>query len=167
MALPQVIAPTPRDAAPALPGTWKLAAGRAVTLEPREAGVLKVAHGQMWVTQDGPHGGPANDLGDVVLGAGEQVPLREGQRLVIEAWNHHGAPAYFSWDPLPVSPEAPVPVAAAVVQPLADLRRAGTLAAGAIGRLVTGLARVGWHVVAGRARPTLEEQACCRHGVAG
>ncbi len=44
--------------APALPGTWKLAAGRAITLEPREAGILRVAHGQLWATFDGPHSGP-------------------------------------------------------------------------------------------------------------
>src|SRR5262245_50390417 len=50
--------------APALPGTWKLAAGRAITLQPLENGVLRVAHGVMWATADGPHDGPPNDQGD-------------------------------------------------------------------------------------------------------
>ena len=59
-------------AASALPGTWKLAAGRAITLEPREAGVVKVAHGQVWATYDGPHSGPSNDLGDHLVGVGSR-----------------------------------------------------------------------------------------------
>src|SRR5438128_760431 len=46
MQIPQVTALTPRCAEPALPGTWKLAAGRAITLEPRDPGLLKVAHGR-------------------------------------------------------------------------------------------------------------------------
>ena len=31
----------------ALPGTWKLGAGRAITLAPREDAVLRVAHGSL------------------------------------------------------------------------------------------------------------------------
>ena len=45
----------------ALAGAWKLANGRAMTLQPREAGVLRVARGGLWATGDGPHGGPLND----------------------------------------------------------------------------------------------------------
>src|SRR5215208_3052791 len=116
-------------AAATLPGTWKLAAGRAITLRPREPGILRVAHGQLWVTFDGPHKGPRNDLGDHVIGAGERLPLRAGQRLVVEAWND-GAPAYFSWDPLPVHSNAPR--LAAVAQPLADLRLACSFGADAV-----------------------------------
>jgi hypothetical protein len=156
------------SSAPALPGTWKLAAGRAITLEPREAGTLKVAHGQIWATYDGPHSGPLNDLGDHVVGVGEQLRLRRGQRMVVEAAN--GAyPAYFSWDPLPLP--APAPRMARLVQPLADLRLALALGAGAAGRLVAGLAGLAWDLVAGRGRETLadcarnaQSNACRAHG---
>jgi len=37
----------------ALPGTWKLGAGRAITLAPREDAILRVAHGALWVTFEG------------------------------------------------------------------------------------------------------------------
>jgi hypothetical protein len=141
-------------AAHALPGTWKLAAGRAITLRPRESGILRVAHGQLWVTFDGPHAGPRNDLGDHFIGVGEQLRLRAGQRLVAEAWNH-GAPAYFSWDPLPARSETPR--LAAVMQPLADLRLAWTFGADAVARLVTGVWGLAWHAVAGRGRDPMAE----------
>jgi hypothetical protein len=156
--------------ATALPGTWKLAPGRAITLEPREAGTLKVAHGQIWATYDGPHAGPRNDLGDHIVGVGGQLRLRAGQRMVVEAWNDR-APAYFSWDPLPVQVRAATPRLAAVLQPLADLRLALVFGAGAAGRLVAGLGGLAWELVAGRGRETLADcalnaqaRACRAHG---
>jgi len=131
------------SSAPALPGTWKLAARRAITLQPREAGLLRVAHGQLWVTFDGPHDGPRNDLGDHVIGVGEQLRLRAGQRLVVEAWDPRSA-SYFSWDPLPAGVRGAAPRFAGVVQPLADLRMAFMFGADAAGRLVAGLAALAW-----------------------
>ncbi len=163
MAMLQVNALTPRPAAPALPGTWKLVAGRAITLEPREAGVLKVAHGQLWATYDGPHFGRDNESGDHFVSVGEKVQLRAGQRLVVEAWNQ-GAPAYFSWDPLPVRDPVTRLNVAAVMQPLADLRLALVFGAGAVGRLVSGLGLIAWGLVADRRPELIEEQACHRHG---
>lgn len=154
----------------ALPGTWKLAAGRAITLQPREAGVLRVAHGRMWATYDGPHSGPLNDLGDHVIGTGGHLRLRAGQRLVVEAWDGQ-SPAYFSWDPLPVPARVSALRLARVVQPLSDLRLALVLGAGAAGRLVAGLAGLAWDLVAGRGRDGLadcafsaEARACRAHG---
>ena len=137
-------------AAPALPGTWKLGAGRAITFQPREDGVLRVAHGQVWATFDGPHCGALNDLGDHFVGAGGKLRLRAGQRLVIEPWKTQ-AGAYFSWDPLPLPARATAPRVAAVVQPLADLRLALALGAGATARLVKGLAGFAWELLSGRA----------------
>lgn len=155
--------------APALPGTWKLAARSALTLRPREAGILRVSHGQLWVTFDGPHAGPLNDRGDHVVAVGEQLRLRSGQRLVIEAWDA-AAPAYFSWDPLAARERSPAPRLAAVVQPVADLRLALALGAGAAGRLVAALAGLAWSLVAGRSRETLADRSfnapstACRAG---
>jgi hypothetical protein len=164
----QTLTQMQQSSSPALPGTWKLAVGRAITLEPREAGTLKVAHGQVWATYDGPHRGALNDLGDHIVGVGEQLRLRPGQRLVVEAANG-GQPAYFSWDPLPQPVAAPR--LARLVQPLADLRLALALGAGAAGRLVAGLAGLAWDLVAGRGRETLadcalnaQSRACRAHG---
>src|SRR5213595_3673535 len=139
MAMPQLTALTPRCAEPALPGTWKLAAGRAITLEPRDSGVLKVAHGRLWVTFEGPHHGRLNESGDHVMGVGEQLRLLPGQRIVVEPWNE-GGPAYFSWDPLPEVKTVRRMRLEEMVQPLADLRLALVFGGHAAARLVSGLA---------------------------
>jgi len=142
-----------------LPGTWKLGKGRAITLAPGEAGVLRVAHGCLWVTFEGPHAGPLNDQGDHVVGAGGQLRLRAGERVVIEAWDGK-APAYFSWDPVrAVAANPSRRFAGAVLQPLADLRLAVAMGAGALGRLVAGLAGLAADAVAGRERGALSDCA--------
>ncbi|MCM2252567.1 MAG: DUF2917 domain-containing protein [Ramlibacter sp.] len=142
-------------AAPPLSGTWQLPGGRAITLQPHESGLLRVACGRLWVTFDGPHTGPPNDLGDHFIGPGEPVRLLAGQRLVAEAWTD-GAPVRFSWDPLPMRDPAPI---TAVVQPLADLRLALVLGIGAAGRLVAGLFGVAREFVRRRGRGALDECA--------
>lgn len=155
-----------------LPGTWKLGKGRAITLAPGEAGVLRVAHGCLWATFEGPHQGPLNDRGDHVVEAGGQLRVRAGQRVVIEAWDAK-APAYFSWDPVPALAASPSRrFAGAVVQPLADLRLAVGLGVGALGRLAAGLAGLALDAVAGRERGAAlsdcafnaQSRACRAHG---
>ena len=144
--------------APALPGTWKLGSGRAITLEPSEDGAMRVAHGRIWATFDGPHRGASNDLGDYVVGAGERLWVRSGQRLVIQAWDKQ-APAYFSWDPQSVTQPVREPLSfAPVLQPLADLRLAFAIALRAGRRLVWGVARVIRDAVVPKPRNT------CPHG---
>jgi hypothetical protein len=139
--------------ATALPGTWKLARGRAVTLRPTSDGILRIAHGRVWATVDGPHGTGPGDSGDHVLEVGRSMYLRAGQRVVIEAWNRNGA-SYFAWDPVFAPALAPVPAPArlnlsGVVQPLADLRMAAGMALRALGRLASGVGRLAWQVVRG------------------
>jgi hypothetical protein len=129
---------------PALPGTWKLAKGRAITLQPRTNGILRIAHGRVWATVEGPHGGTPTDSGDHILEVGRSMWVRPGQKVVIEAWNGKGA-SYFSWDPVlqPAtvrSPRRRMDFAAAM-QPLADLRTALVLAGDALRRLVVVLCR--------------------------
>ncbi len=88
-----------QDAFP-LPRCWKLAPERAVTLDPTEAGILRIAQGRVWATLDGPHHGPANDWGDVVLHSGEQLKLMPGQHVVVEPFGDAvNEPVYFSWEP--------------------------------------------------------------------
>ena len=138
------------DSAPAtaLPGTWKLARGRAVTLRPTSDGVVRIAHGRVWATVDGPHGGTPDDAGDHILQVGRSMFVRAGQRVVLEAWNASGA-SYFAWDPVPDA----VTVArrrvdlSVVLQPLSDLRVAASLAVRAMGQLAGGFVRLGWALV--------------------
>lgn len=94
------------------PGTWKLRPGHAMTLSPREPGLLEVVYGEVWATFDGPHNGPPNNLGDHVVRAGERLWLAAGQNLVVESWRND-APAFFSWDPAQIAVAAPQTVAGA------------------------------------------------------
>jgi hypothetical protein len=160
---PQTFSQTQQSLSAALPGTWKLAGGRAITLRPREAGILRVAHGQIWATFDGPHGGPPTDLGDHVIGVGGELKVRAGQRLVVETWSAT-TPACFSWDPLPLPVLAAAPRLAPVLQPLADLRMALVFGAGAVGRLVAGVASVAWELASGAGR---KSSPCGAHGAMG
>lgn len=142
---------TAHQSAPGLPGTWKLVAGRAITLQPREAGKLRIAHGSIWATHDGPHQGALNDLGDVVLEAGQHLSLARGERLVIEAWGNK-APAYFSWDPVPQQQRVPIE-AVQLGQSLRDLRCALLLGARGTAGLVAALAGLAWGLVRARDNP--------------
>ena len=151
--------------ATALPGTWKLARGRAVTLRPVTDGILRIAHGRVWATVEGPHGHTPCDSGDHVLQAGRSMYVRAGQRVVIEAWNASGA-SYFAWDPVHATALAAAPRlnTAVVLQPLADLRMAMGLAGRALGQLGHGLVQLAWHATRGGARPG---SAARRPGLAG
>ncbi|MEJ5991504.1 DUF2917 domain-containing protein [Ramlibacter sp. PS3R-8] len=135
-----------------LPGTWKLARGRAVTLRPATDGILRVAHGRVWATTDGPHGGTPFDSGDHVLEVGRSMYVRAGQRVVIESWARQTA-SYFAWDPVFAAAPQPVqrrrPNPAVVLQPLADLRAAVGLGLRALGQLAGGLAHLAWDVARG------------------
>ena len=134
--------------ATALPGTWKLARGRAITLRPTSDGIVRIAHGRVWATLDGPHGLTPDEAGDHMLQVGRSMYVKAGQRVVLEAWNASGA-SYFAWDPLSKAAVAARRRlnAAVVLQPLADLRMAACIAVRAMGQLGAGLVRLGWGLV--------------------
>jgi Protein of unknown function (DUF2917) len=151
-------------------GSWKLARGRAVTLHDANGAVLRITHGRVWATVDGPHAGPANNRGDIVLEAGQRLTVPPGRRVVIEPWRTHTASdfrdssdssksgeatatreadaVYFSWDPAPAALPLQMDAAlqggsrlqCAVVYPLRDFGLALALAARALGRLAWGVA---------------------------
>jgi hypothetical protein len=141
--------------ATALPGSWKLARGRAITLQPTTDGIVRISHGQVWATVDGPHGCNPDDSGDHVLQVGRSMYVKAGQRVVMEAWNASGA-SYFAWDPVfaPAVTERPRLNPAVVLQPIADLRMAAAIALRAFGQLGAGLVRLAWELAhPGRAAP--------------
>ncbi|MDW5444215.1 DUF2917 domain-containing protein [Polaromonas sp. SM01] len=163
----------------AVAGCWKLGDGRALTLRPTESGVLRIAHGRVWITYNNAQQDDGVRGGDHFLGAGDDLKLLPGQVLVMESWGAaKESAAYFSWDPLPatvgitVSPATRrVLAVSGVAQPLRDLRVALGLATTASGRLVLGLAglagaalllvvpRSAIDLVADRARTTLAARA--------
>ena len=148
------------EAGSALPGCWKLEAGRAVTLRPRRSGVLRIAHGRVWVTMDGPHG-HADQSGDLFLVPGRGLVVQAGQRVVLESSGPERLEsAYFSWDPLSRLHGQAVAHAVrgaggwqtAVVHPLRDLGLALGQAGAAAGRLVTGVSGLAASLLPGRGR---------------
>lgn len=120
-----------------LAGCWQLAAGRALSLRLRSAGVLQITRGQAWVTLNERERGHGEDAGDHFLGPGQQLPVRAGRHLVIESLDR--APVHFVWLPAAALPRRAPRWPAEVVRPLADLARAGALAGRALLQLLLGL----------------------------
>ncbi len=102
--------------ASALAECWKLDAGHATTLQPRQPGVLRVTQGRIWATVDGPHAGHTSVLGDHILQVGDQFTLQPGQRMVVESLDA-ASPVYFVWEPLAQGRPARTPKHRAALQP--------------------------------------------------
>jgi len=93
-------------------------AGRAMTVQARESGVLRVGQGRLWVTFSRADRDRRALAGDHFLGMGESLRLSSGQTVVMESWPEAaGTPACVSWQ------------ADAPLRPLAGMRRALGLAA--------------------------------------
>jgi Protein of unknown function (DUF2917) len=74
---------------------WTLATGRTLRRSAPQARLLRVAHGQLWVTRDGSLRAPAEDL---MLQAGDSLALACGEAIVLEALGDSG----FEWlEPAP------------------------------------------------------------------
>ena len=142
------------------PECWKLVPDRALTLRADTAGVLRVSQGRVWVTADGPHQGPANDWGDVVLRSGEQLLLQPGRQVVVEAYGEAvNQAAFFSWEPSPprqgsrrTAVVASVPWGDALARPLLSRGRGGSDWLSALGSGLMRLGRVLSWLVPGRGR---------------
>jgi hypothetical protein len=150
-----IFGPAAIHAAPTPRGAFALQAGRAMTLSPKANAVLRITQGAAWVTLP-------SQPGDHFLRAGDSLRISARDRVVMQAWQVPATQSlYFDWDPVPMRVAVPKPVAAreswhraqagsaprpsycaAVLQPLADLRAALVLGAGAVGRLASGL--VAW-----------------------
>ena len=130
---------------PTLSGYCKLDKGGSVTLQAREASVLRITRGRVWLTFNPALKEPSARLGDHFLSRGESVSLAAEEAVVMESYGPGEAPsAYYSWEPVaasnPVAALTPTAWRAGVLQPLLDLRLALGLTAGALGRLARGLA---------------------------
>ena len=95
------------NASDSAPAVGRLASGRAISLCWRQAGVLRVVQGRVWLTFDSTQSGFLHNLGDYFLDAGETLAIGPGQRLVLESWERKGenpgdACACFEWVCLPV-----------------------------------------------------------------
>ena len=160
-------------------GCWHLAPGRALSLKPRESGVLRIAQGRVWLTG-------AASAQDQVLQAGDALPVVVGQHVVLEPWALPGAgdadaPVLFRWDhvaPQPHRHQARTRAARdwelGVVQPLQELGRAFAGAGRAVGaaavqvtaaagRLGAGLAGFALGRVMAVAAPG-EKEVCMKNG---
>lgn len=152
MSFPSLIESQVSLSAAPLAGFWQLPVGRALKLQPRQAGVLRIAQGRAWVTFDGPHAGHANALGDHVLLGGEQLAVAAGKELVIESLDPAVGPAMlFAWTPSPTAASASVvPTGAGLAQPLRDLWQTLRMGAAALARLFVGLFDHGQRLLTGR-----------------
>ncbi len=164
-------------------GSFTLHAGRAIALLPHAAAVLRISQGTAWVTLPSQPGDHFLSAGDTLrVKAGDKVVMEPWHKAASPA--PATETLYFDWDPVPLQvaksitapkaaqqavalrgswyrlPVQPAPRAsycAAVLAPLADLRAAVALGAGAAARLTVGLATWGlgaaWRaVLAGVAR---------------
>ena len=128
-------------------GMWAMEPQEVLSLFPRAPALVRVTHGRIWATLNGPHSGPANAWGDVLLESGQVLQVPAGQRLVLESLAGRGeAAACFDW--LPASTLSPWQQA--VGQPLAELRQSLGGATRAAGHLVQGLGRLAWRGATGR-----------------
>lgn len=117
----------------------RLAKGRAVTLRPRVAGILRVPNGRAWATLDVVHGSPLDDAGDHFVAPGHDLHLRAGQRVVLEAWPRSGADSITLFYEPDACPQLSSQWQAAVVEPLRELGHGLALCGYALAQLVRGL----------------------------
>lgn len=150
-------------------GSFALQSGRAMALKPSAAAVLRISQGTAWVTLPSQPGDHFLQAGDTLrIFAGDRVVMEPWHRP--SSPTPANETLYFDWDPVPLHisqassaphaaqqavalrgswhrlPAQPGPRAsycAAVLAPLADLRAALALGAGAAARLTVGLATWG------------------------
>ena len=161
----------PLKAHDALPGCWSLMPGTALSLLPREAGVLHIASGRVWATVDGPHTGHANESGDYFLQAGQMLAVHGGQHLVLERWDAvPESPVNFDWAFSAVDKGVPATHwQVTVMRPAHDLGRAVLLVGQALRQLLMGLAHYGGSLIAlgGPARWVQDTKGCARSSMKG
>ncbi len=129
----------------------QLAKGRAVTLRPKVAGILRVPHGRAWATLDVPPSSPFNPE-DHFVAPGHDLHVRAGQRVVLEAWPRAGAESItLVYEPL-AKPQRTSQWQAAVMEPVRELGHGLALSGYALARLALGLVGYAEYLLPGRWR---------------
>lgn len=143
------LAPSRRQAI----GTWRLHPGHATSLRPKQAAVLRIFCGLVWVTQ-GQHAGLTPDsAGDRFLGPGDVLLVPAGTRLVMEPMAERGetAPVHFDWSDASAL-AGPSRFDREVLSPSRELGAALGQAVTATARVLRGLLGYSEFLVAGRGR---------------
>lgn len=132
----------------------QLAKGRAVTLRPKLAGILRVPHGRVWATLDKVRGSSLDDFGDHFVAPDHDLHVRAGQRVVLEAWPRSGADS-ITLVYEPISSTRPQRISqwqAAVMEPVRELGHGLALSGYALARLAMGLVGYAEYLLPGRRR---------------
>ncbi len=134
-------------------GTWRLHPGHAMSLRPKQAAVLRIFCGQVWVTLGEPVGATPDQAGDHFLSPGDVLVVPAGVALVMEPVVERGdtAPVHFDWSDAPVA-ASPGRFAREVLAPSKEACAALVHAAVAIARALRGLLGYSEFLVAGRGR---------------
>jgi hypothetical protein len=117
--------------------------GKALTLRPRRASLLRIDSGRVWAPASGPHRVLGRESGDRFLAPGDALRVPAGTRLVLEALTDTSdpQPAHFHWSEAVVPSRSEV-FARQVLAPARELRRSTAHTLVALRRLVHGL--IGW-----------------------
>lgn len=134
-------------------GSWRLHPGQAMGLCPKQAAVLRIFCGRVWVTLGQSAGVAPDSVGDHFLRPGDVLVVPAGTRLVMEPLAERGdqAPVHFDWSDLAAAPGVGR-FDREVLAPLRELRLALGQAATATFRVSRGLLGYGEFLVAGRGR---------------
>lgn len=83
-----------------LDGDGLLPPGRALTLQVRQAGVLRIMQGRVWITFSHADQDLRIQAGDHFCSAGDSLRLSAGNAVVMESWGEgRDLPARFCWAP--------------------------------------------------------------------
>jgi hypothetical protein len=134
-------------------GSWRLHPGQAMGLQSRQAAVLRIYCGRVWVTLGQTAGATPDTAEDRFLGPGDRLAVPAGARLVMEplAAPDGAQPVHFDWCDAGAA-AVPGRFAREVASPARELAAALGQATGALGRVLRGLLGYSEYLVAGRGR---------------
>lgn len=151
------VVPVSPVVAAARAGAWRLHPGCAMSLRPKDAALLRVRRGRVWVTLGQPAGLSPDEAGDRFLRDGDTLLVPAGTRVVMEplALRDDPQPVCFDWSDA-VAPMADGATAGRfrreVMLPLHELTAALGQSGLALVRVLRGLLGYGEFLVAGRGR---------------
>jgi hypothetical protein len=124
-----------------------------MSLRPKQAAVLRIFCGQVWVTQGRASGGTPDSAGDRFLGPGDVLVVPAGASLVMEPLAARGdtAPVHFEWSDASAL-AGPSRFDRDVLSPIRELGAALGQATSAMARVLRGLLGYSEFLVAGRGR---------------